>query len=124
MITLDQADGLVGSQAWSRDDEKLGEVSAWAPDPRSGLPGFVAVRTGLLGRSTTWVPVLRAMFNDLRLTLPYDAEVVKAAPDAEVGADGRLDPEAEARLRAHYGMDEEYAEEPPTHRAPGDPRDD
>lgn len=120
MITLDQAREIVGAKVWSRDDEELGEVRAWARDPRSGLPGFVGVKTGLLGHSTTWVPVLQAMFNDLRLTVPYDAALVKSAPDADLVDDERLDPEAEARLREHFGVEAEYADEPPTYPAPGD----
>ena len=122
MITLDQAEQLVGAKVYSRDDEELGEVRSWVKDPRSGVPGFIAVSSGLLGRSTTWVPVLQASFNDLKVTVPYDADLVKAAPDADLADDERLEPEAEARLREHFGVEAEYADEPPTHPAPDDPR--
>lgn len=121
MITLAQTKDLVGATAYTHDDHKLGTVRSFVLDDRTGVPGFVGIETGLLGRSTTWVPVLQASFNDTRLTVPYDEDLVKAAPDADLAEDGRLEPEAERALREHYRVEEEYADEPPTHPAPGTP---
>ena len=108
MITLDQAKDLVGAAAYSEDGKELGEVTGWVTDERTGLPGFVEVRTGRLG-GTTWVPVLQALFNSRTLTVPYAEDVVLSAPNASA-ADGRLDADAERALRAHYGVDDEYAD--------------
>ena len=107
MITTEQAHDLVGATAYSKDGEELGKITEWVTDERTGLPGFVAFSSGLLG-GTTWVPVLQATFNSLRLTVPYSEEQVKAAPSAS-SRDGRLDADEERALREHFGVDGEYA---------------
>ena len=108
MITLEQAQDLVGATAYSKDGQELGKIMQWAADDRTGLPGFVSFSHGMLGRAS-WVPVVQATFNTLRLTVPYTEEQVKAAPSVSVH-DGRLDPDDERALRAHYGVDDEYAD--------------
>ncbi len=109
MIARHQAQHLPGARAFSREGTEMGTVREVLDDPVTGLHGFVELESGLLGRSRTWVPVLQATFDDLRLDLPYRAERIRHAPHATLGPDRVLDAAGEVALREHYRVDDEYA---------------
>src|SRR3954451_4273071 len=103
MLTEREVSAAVGSTAFHADGAKLGTVEHFFVDDRTGTPSWVAVITGLFGTRTSIVPVQNATLEEGRLVLPVTRDAVRAAP--EVGEDGHLGPDDEARLRRHYGLE-------------------
>jgi uncharacterized protein (TIGR02271 family) len=62
----------------------------------------VAVSTGLFGTRHSVVPATEAIFTEGTVRLPVTKEAVRTAPSV---SGEHLDPEAEALLRQHYGLD-------------------
>jgi uncharacterized protein (TIGR02271 family) len=62
----------------------------------------VTVNTGLFGTNESFIPLSEASFSGDRLTVPYDKNKVKGAPN--VAADGHLSPDEERELYAYYGV--------------------
>jgi uncharacterized protein (TIGR02271 family) len=58
--------------------------------------------TGLFGTSESFAPIENATFSGDRLTLGYDKDKVKGAP--QVAADGHLSHEEEQQLYSYYGL--------------------
>jgi hypothetical protein len=83
---------------------KIGKVEDIYTDDDTGQPEWLTVTTGLFGSDVSFVPVAGATpLGDDELQVQFPKEQVKEAPNA--GSDGRLSPEEEARLYAHYGFD-------------------
>jgi uncharacterized protein (TIGR02271 family) len=92
----------IGSAAYGPDGEKIGTVEHFFTDDRTGAPTWVAVSTGLFGTRHSVVPATDATFTEGSVRLPVTKEAVRAAPSV---SDQHLDPDAEALLRRHYGLD-------------------
>jgi uncharacterized protein (TIGR02271 family) len=92
----------IGSAAYGPDGEKIGTVEHFFTDDRTGAPTWVAVSTGLFGTRHSVVPATEATFTEGTVRLPVTKEAVRTAPSV---SDQHLDPEAEALLRQHYGLD-------------------
>jgi uncharacterized protein (TIGR02271 family) len=92
----------IGSAAYGPDGEKIGTVEHFFTDDRTGAPTWVAVSTGLFGTRHSVVPATEASFTGGTVRLPVTKEAVRTAPSV---SDQHLDPEAEALLRQHYGLD-------------------
>ncbi len=90
-----------GSTAYDRAGEKLGKIGALYLDGETDVPAYAGVRTGLLGRHESIVPLAGAEERDGDVHLQYDAELVRGAPSLD--PDAALDPEEEHALEAHYG---------------------
>ncbi|MDQ3307279.1 MAG: PRC and DUF2382 domain-containing protein [Actinomycetota bacterium] len=101
MLDQDQINQVQGTTAYGTDGDKLGKVGEVYLDDQSGDPEWVTVITGLFGSSESFVPLVDASFDGDRLTLPYDKNKVKDAPN--VSADGSLTPDEERELYAYYG---------------------
>jgi uncharacterized protein (TIGR02271 family) len=101
----------IGSAAYGPDGEKIGTVEHFFTDDRTGAATWVAVSTGLFGTRHSVVPASDATFADGSVRLPVTKDAVRTAPSV---SDQHLDPEAEALLRQHYGLDAGTA------RTPGD----
>jgi uncharacterized protein (TIGR02271 family) len=71
-------------------------------DDSTGQPAWVTVNTGLFGTNESFIPLADASFSGDRLTVPYDKDKVKGAPN--VASDGHLSPEEEQDLYAYYGV--------------------
>jgi uncharacterized protein (TIGR02271 family) len=108
-ISIEQTRDVIGSTAYSSDGEKLGKVGHVLLDDDSGRPEFVTVHTGLFGIKESFVPLAEASFHGDRLTVPYDKDQVKNAPNAEL-EQGHLAPDEEAQLYSYYGL--AYSERP------------
>jgi uncharacterized protein (TIGR02271 family) len=102
MLGQDQIDQVQGSTAYGSDGEKIGSVGQIYLDDQSGQPAWVTVNTGLFGTSESFVPLSEASFSGDRLTVPYDKDKIKNAPN--VSEDGHLSPEEEQALYDYYGM--------------------
>ena len=103
MITNDQARDLIGATVRTSDGQKLGKAGQVFLDDQTGNPEWVTVHTGLFGTKESFVPLAQAQLTDGSLTVPYDKDLVQAAPQVE-GGDGHLDESDEASLYTHYGM--------------------
>jgi uncharacterized protein (TIGR02271 family) len=92
----------IGSAAYGPDGEKIGTVEHFFTDDRTGAPTWVAVSTGMFGTRHSVVPATDATFTEGSVRLPVTKDAVRTAPSV---SDQHLDPEAEALLRQHYGLD-------------------
>ncbi len=102
MITLEQARLLQGRTLFGARGEKLGKLDTLYADREDGEPTFATVHTGLFGTKTSFVPLSAAEMHGDDVVVPYDKDLVHAAPTVDVGAD--LEPEEEERLYRHYGV--------------------
>jgi len=93
----------IGSTAYDPDGEKIGTVEHFFVDDRTGAPTWVAVTTGLFGTRHSVIPAYDAAFADGGLRLNVRRDAVKSAP--HVPDTGHLDPDTEAELRRHYGLE-------------------
>jgi uncharacterized protein (TIGR02271 family) len=83
-------------------DGKIGEITDVYLDRQTEQPEWLAVKTGLFGTNVSFVPIQEASTGSGGVTVPYDKDKVKNAPNAE--ADGELSPEEERRLYEYYGV--------------------
>ncbi len=103
MLDAQDARSIMGATAYGSDGDKIGKVGQVFLDDQSGRPEFVTVNTGLFGTNETFIPVSGATFSGDRLTVPYDKNKVKGAPNVGVDS-GHLDESEEQRLYEYYGM--------------------
>jgi uncharacterized protein (TIGR02271 family) len=102
MLDQGQIDQVAGSDAYGSDGSKIGSVGQVYLDDQTGQPAWVTVNTGLFGTNESFIPLSEASFSGDRLTVPYDKNKVKGAPN--VAADGHLSPDEERELYAYYGV--------------------
>ncbi|SDM85032.1 conserved domain-containing protein [Geodermatophilus siccatus] len=102
MLSERELSAAIGSAAYGPDGEKIGTVEHFFTDDRTGAPTWVAISTGLFGTRHSVVPATEATFTGGAVRLPVTKEAVRTAPSV---SDQHLDPEAEALLRQHYGLD-------------------
>ncbi len=102
MISRDQLTSLQGKTLVGAGGDKLGTIDTLYADREDGSPTFTTVNTGLFGGKTSFVPLAQAELRGDDVVVPYDTELVKAAPSIDPDAD--LDPQEEERLYAHYGL--------------------
>ncbi len=101
---IDTVLGWRGNTVRDRTGEKIGTVGDVFLDRQTDRPAWVGVKTGFFGSKQSYVSLtgVEAVADELRL--PYDAELVKNAPQIE--PDISLTEEEEQALYRHYG--EEY----------------
>ena len=102
MLSERELSAAIGSAAYGPDGEKIGTVEHFFTDDRTGAATWVAVSTGLFGTRHSVVPAADATFADGSVRLPVTKDAVRTAPSV---SDQHLDPEDEALLRRHYGLD-------------------
>jgi stress response protein YsnF len=102
MIDAQQISSVVGSTAYDSSGDKIGKVGQVYLDDETNQPAWVTVNTGLFGTSESFAPIENATFSGDRLTLGYDSDKVKGAPN--VAADGHLSHEEEQQLYSYYGL--------------------
>jgi sporulation protein YlmC with PRC-barrel domain len=91
-----------GRTVVDRKGEKLGRVGDLYLDEATDRPAYLGVRTGLLGRHESIVPLEGVEERDGDLVVPHDAELVRDAPSLDPD-DGALDDAEQERLGRHYG---------------------
>ena len=95
-----------GGTAVDRDGEKIGTIDEIYADAETGKPEWLAVKTGMFGMKLSFIPIAEASETGGDVRVPYDAQQVKDAPQAE--PDGELSQDEEAGLYRHYGL--QYSE--------------
>jgi uncharacterized protein (TIGR02271 family) len=103
MPTTQEVADWKGEKVVGNDEQKLGTIDEIYVDEDTGKPEWLAVKTGMFGSRVTFIPLADATKNDDHVHVPFDKDLVKAAPNAE--ADGALSQQEEASLYAHYGYD-------------------
>ena len=102
MLSEREVAAAIGSTAYGDGGDKLGTVEHFYVDDRTGEPTWVAVTTGLFGTRHSVVPARGAVWDDGSLRVPVSASAVKSAPAMH---GNHLDPDEEAELRRHYGVE-------------------
>jgi uncharacterized protein (TIGR02271 family) len=103
MITTQDVNRIIGTNAVDNDGSKLGKVSQVYLDDQTGRPEWATVKTGMFGTQETFVPLAQAEITGDSLRVPYDKSRVKDAPRVEA-EQGHLSPEEESELYRYYGV--------------------
>ena len=102
MTTVEAVRDWQGRDLYGEGHEKIGEITDIYVDDATGEPEWLAVKTGLFGMKSSFVPIAGASMMEDHVMVPYSKDTVKDAPN--VDADGELSPEQELRLYEHYDM--------------------
>jgi uncharacterized protein (TIGR02271 family) len=104
MLSSDDVQLLVGTDAYGSDGEKIGTIGQVFLDDQTGDPVFATVNTGLFGMSENFVPLAEAAIgDDGTVDVGFDRERVKGAPHVSPDG-GHLSPDEEQRLYDYYGL--------------------
>ncbi|MCW2679643.1 MAG: photosystem reaction center subunit [Frankiales bacterium] len=91
---------LVGKTLLGRSGVRVGKVTE-VYESTGGEGTFAAVKTGLFGNHSSFVPLAEAELHGDNVHVPYPKELIDQAP--RVAADQELSTQEEERLFAHYG---------------------
>lgn len=92
----------IGHTVVDSSGDKIGKVSDIYLDDATGAPEWLAVKTGRLGKSISFVPLAGASPKGDDLQVQFEKGQVSDAPSAE--DEGHLSPSEEAALYQHYGL--------------------
>ena len=102
MITQKDLRNLLGATAHDPFGDKIGKVGQVYYDDDTDQPKWITVHTGLFGTNESFVPLQGAQVQDGIVTVGYDKQRIKNAPN--VDKDGHLSPEEEVQLYRYYGI--------------------
>jgi uncharacterized protein (TIGR02271 family) len=103
MITTQDVNRIIGTNAVDNDGSKIGKIGQVYLDDQSGRPEWATVSTGLFGTQESFVPLAQAEISGDTLRVPYEKARVKDAPRVDVDS-GHLSPDEEAELYRYYGV--------------------
>ena len=98
--SLNEALGWIGSRVDDIYGANVGRLEDVWIDPATGVPRWLLVTEGRFGGRTTLIPFEDATAGAGHVWVPYEREIVRAAPEIEPGAP--LTHQVETSLRAHY----------------------
>jgi uncharacterized protein (TIGR02271 family) len=113
MPTLHEIQNWTGEDAVGPDGEKVGTFDHIYVDRETGEPTFAAIKSGLLNRNVSIVPIEGARSQEGHVHLAYDKAKVEGAPS--VDADSALSEAEEADLYEYYGISGYAQYEGPDH---------
>jgi hypothetical protein len=97
-------DAWLGRHAFDVNGDKIGAIDHIFYDDRTQRPEWLAVKTGLFGTKTTFVPINGArVFKNEDLQVPFAKDFVKDAPRVDV--DETMTHMQEQELWSYYGYD-------------------
>jgi hypothetical protein len=97
-------EGWLGRHAYDANEDKIGEIDHIFYDDRTQRPEWLAVKTGLFGMKTTFVPITGSTpYKGDDLQVPFTKDFVKDAPRLDV--DEEMTELQEQQLWAYYGYD-------------------
>ena len=102
MITVDQAQQLLGARIVATDGDNVGTVNEVYLDDFTGQPSWVTVATGWFGLSESFVPLDRARISGDQIQVPFDKATIKGAPRYDGGEP--LSPHDEDELYRYYAL--------------------
>jgi len=105
---LGSYDEWIDRDLYDSAGEKVGGISDIYYDDMTGRPEWVAVKTGLMGMKSNFVPISEATImrdddGDEHLQVRFSKDQISEAP--AIDADGELTPAQEQDLYSHYGFD-------------------
>ena len=100
-LTMDEMMELRGAPIVDANGDKLGTLEHIYLDVRGNEPRWIALKTGLLGGRSTFVPVDGADVEGNAVRVAVAKEQVDASPDVVPDA---ISTHTEEALRAHYGQ--------------------
>jgi uncharacterized protein (TIGR02271 family) len=103
MITTQQIDELLGTTINGSDGSSLGKVGEIYLDDATKRPDWAGVSTGTIMKKHRLIPLSDAKMVGDALTVPYDMDMIKAAPEINTD-DGYISPAEENKLYRHYGI--------------------
>lgn len=92
-----------GQDVIDRGGDKLGKLEEVFYDTAVDVPAFAAVKSGLLGKHLTLVPLDRATVGQAYVRVAIAKDQFKDAPSFDPGVE--LTAEDESRTFAYYGFD-------------------
>lgn len=101
MPTTREIENWKGQNLVGPDQTKIGKIAEIYLDDQTGQPEWALVNTGLFGSRSSFVPIADATTDGDTVTVPFDKDTVKDAPNVE--EDGHLSREEEAELFRYYG---------------------
>lgn len=105
-INRDQLDSLYDAEVVDQNGDKIGGVGQVYLDDTTEQPAWVTVKTGFFGTKETFVPLSDAQLSGDRITVPYDKQYVKDAPNMD--ADAHLGDNEQDELYRYYGVGTGY----------------
>ena len=93
---------LIGKTAFDNSGQKIGEIEHCYLDVDTGVPWWVAVKTGKLTSQSRLAPLTGAAMTAEGVGLAFTKDHIKAAPDVDMDKD--LDGQAEDQLLTHYSL--------------------
>jgi hypothetical protein len=103
MIPVENIADWRGQEVVDPNGEKLGKLEEVYYDGETDEPSFIAVKTGLVSKSLTLVPLLRATVGRDYVRVDRRKAVFKKAPSFDPDTELTLDDEASTF--EHYAMD-------------------
>lgn len=103
MISSDQAQDIIGTTLYDPSGDKIGKIGQVYYDDATGNVAWATVSTGLFGTRESFVPLSEANLTSDGVTVPYDKDRIKGAPN--IDADTHLSGAEEAELYRYYGLD-------------------
>ena len=101
-MTFERLEQSRGVPVLDKDGEKIGKVEEVFYDEQTNEPEWIGLGTGFFGAKRVLVPVRGAEVGEDAVTVPYEKDRVKDAPDIDAN-DVSMD--TERALYAHYGLD-------------------
>ncbi len=101
-VNVSNPEDLRGATVTTTGGDKLGKVDEVYLDNDTGKPEWAAVKTGLFGSNISLVPLAAADWAGGSLSVPFDKDRVKNAPNHDSGAE--LSVEDERELFTYYGV--------------------
>jgi uncharacterized protein (TIGR02271 family) len=100
MVDINDIDTLYSATAVDRDGDRLGKVGQVYVSDDGRQPLFVTVHTGLFGTKQSFVPLQGADLRGDTVTLQYDKDTIKGAPN--IDDDGALSDDEQESLFDYY----------------------
>jgi len=102
-LTVENLGDWQGQDIIDPAGEKIGKLEDVFYDAQRDEPAFVAVKSGLIGKKLTLVPVAGASVTRDHVRVRHDKEQFKNAPSFD--PDAELTPDDEASAYGYYGVD-------------------
>lgn len=102
-VTIEDVTEWRGQDVLDPGGEKLGKLEEVYYDTESDRPAFVAIKSGMLGRRLTLVPIIDASAGRSFLRVKVGKEAFKEAPSFDPNTE--LTPENEARIYGHFRLE-------------------
>lgn len=102
MIGVDRIEAWRGQKVIDQADEDLGKLDEVFVDAGSGTPLLLSVKSGLLGRRSTFIPIEGATVGPDYVRVAHTKDAVSAAGEAR--GDGAPDADELAAIGGAYGL--------------------